>query len=466
MKDLMKLSWLLFVALCLQTCIEEEPSRSKGNVQFTFEARKMPGAEGGRTRSEEFPAGSYLIVSITDKDGEAVLTREAVALYQVGNQFISDVVVLETGEYSLTDFWVADPNRVMLYAAPKAASPLSLLVDRPLPFSFVVTENFVLEEPVQVVSVGENTPEDFGYPSFRIEVATRFQLAVFIPGDDGPTLTWAQSMILDANQDTLSIQWLEELTNTLYLKGNPNDTFELVVIKDGYARYSRKFTYAGLARELKAKPLKVSLQPALTFVANLNYSDGPVYYVFRQNTDSVNLSIDWGDGTSGHALEHVYEKGRSYYVSITGDLTAIKELSFFYDDSRFNQIDLRHLTELRHFDSGYMGMGPVVLDFNDNKKLESIGASYMPDLAHILLPPGLKLRYVNISGPNKLTSSDVDHIISYTYGSAVSNNLRDGFFGILNILTSELTGPPSSASLEKLETLRDDYGWTLYPDHF
>lgn len=137
MKHLVRLSWLLLVAMLVQNCTEEESNRSTGNIQFVFDPGKIADPNG-KASAEDFPAGSYLIVSIEDNSGHAIHTLN---LIQVGDNFISDPLPLTSDSYKLTEFMVVRSDRALLYAAPKAQSPLAKYVDRPLPISFTVTEN-------------------------------------------------------------------------------------------------------------------------------------------------------------------------------------------------------------------------------------------------------------------------------------------------------------------------------------
>jgi len=468
MRHLLRLSLLFFVAVLVQSCTDEESNRSAGHVQFTFDPAQ---ATNGRVSAADFPAGSYLIITIEDNAGKEVLKRKTINLIKVGDDFISDPIPLPSGSYKLTDFWVASPDRVMLYAAPKAQSPLAEYVDQPLPISFTVAVDALQEEAVQVLDASESSPEDFGYVSFDLEVIRKFALSVFIPSTNGLILTTADAFILTKDLDTLKVQALEAKTNTIFWEADRTDSLQLVVMKDGFSRYTRTFTFNQLKDELNGSPLKIVLNAALTFVANIpDWAQGDFEFAFSTNTSYDPLTIHWGDGTSDfisahHEYHHVhrYHQPGKYFVDVTGNLDAITELGFYYDNGRISAIDLRHVINLKAFGAGYMGVSPATIDFTHNTKLENVSLGYLPDLEQIIFPAGLKLHAADIGGPNKLSAQDVDVIIDMVYQAAIQHNIRDGYLNFMDVITNEMTGPPSPSSIEKARVLRDEYAWFVLP---
>jgi hypothetical protein len=454
--------------MLVQNCTEEESNRSTGNIQFVFDPGKIADPNG-KTSAADFPAGSYLIVSIEDNSGHAIHTRKSINLIQVGDNFISDPLPLTSDSYKLTEFMVVRSDRALLYAAPKAQSPLAKYVDRPLPISFTVTENALLEEAVQVVDVKGSNPEDFGYISFGLDIVRKFGLSVFIPDDNSLSLTTAEAFLI-MDDDTVHVQDLDAKVNTILFEEDPDDSVELVVIKDGYSKYVKMFTFNQLKDELDGNPLTVVFTQALTFTVDLPDWGGTEFnFAFNITVLHVPVIIHWGDGTSDvlstneSHYSHAYDGPGKYFVDVTGDLNVIEGLGFYYDDGRFTKIDLQHLKNLQSFGAGYMGTSPSVIDFSQNKKLEVALLGYLPELERVIFPAGVKLYGVDIGGPNKLTAQDVNEVIDLVYQSAVLNGIYDGYFSVSNPVTNELTGPPSPESIAKLVTLRDTYAWQINP---
>jgi hypothetical protein len=52
------------------------------------------------------------------------------------------------------------------------------------------------------------------------------------------------------------------------------------------------------------------------------------------------------------------------------------------------------------------------------------------------------------------------------YNNTVSENIRNGEFDLASLMVEDPTfsGPPAGADMAKLRTLRDEYGWTIYPN--
>lgn len=466
MRHFITFTLLFLVAVFLQGCKEEDNNLTgNGDIQFVLD----PTGIDGQVQSEDLPEGAYLIVSIQKADGSAVSTRKEVSLVQHGDKLISDPVALPVGDYKLTDFWVVGSGGVM-YATPRALSHLAEWVDRPLPFSFAVTNEVLMKEVVQAIDVSASNPADLGYVSFGLDVIRRFGLSVFIPEDDGLALTSGEAFIL-RDDDTLHIHSLAAQVNTIIFEEEPDESLELVVIKDGYGRYARAFTFNQLKAELKGNPVTAVLAPALTLVADVpDYVAGSSYN-FSVAAPEGSLTIDWGDGSSeilpveaNHILEHNYEQEGRYFISIKGDLETVIGLGFVADHSRITRIDLQHLTELNFFAMAETGISPSVMDFTNNKKLQDVTLVYMPELEQIILPAGLELKALDIVGPNNLTTHDMDGVIDIVYQSALQYNTQDGYFQLHDLFTNEMVGPPSAAGLVKLAILRDEYSWFVKPD--
>src|SRR5688572_1281465 len=136
----LKISLLIFiVSATLQMCREEDERITPGKVQFSFNA-KSNGNANGRTQ-DDFPAGSYLLVSMENSSGVEIFNKERMDLLTMGDGYISHPVELNPGSYEVTEFLVVSPYNEVLYATPKAGSPLASLVEHPLPISFSVENN-------------------------------------------------------------------------------------------------------------------------------------------------------------------------------------------------------------------------------------------------------------------------------------------------------------------------------------
>lgn len=473
MKSTVRFLSLVLITIILQQCNEEQDQGPPGQIRFSFNSIRNQD-NGGRT-TEDIPAGSYLVVSIQTSPGNYVYNNEHVDLLKVGDTFISPPLSLKPGNYFVTDFFVVSPEHEVIYATPQAGSALAANVDHPLPVDFSITSDGLLNLTMEVVSAANSSPEDFGYVSFEIDTVTvaHFQISVFIPGESTPEFTSAELVIFH-NGDTVKTQLLEATINTVYFDEDPADKFSLVVIKQGYARYTRIFSLYELEDELNGKPLLVMLTPALTFTAVVE-TDGYLSQSFHFDITGPNgnATIDWGDGQTenfplyDHSEDHLYDKAGKYFVTITGDLQNITDFYSYYGDGPMEEVDLMHLTELKDVRIGFTP-GPRIIDLRQNKKLEYVDVSVNTNLEELLIAPDNVIKWLGISGPNHVSAAAINAVIDNLYQSVIDSDVdRTGGTFSYQIIGSghenETVGPPSGTSLEKLNDLRTNYGWQILP---
>jgi hypothetical protein len=462
---------LLIAAVLAHSCADENESpRYTGEIQFSFNPNETIKPDG--RIAADFPDGSYLIVTIQRAGGTPVFTRERVELVRVGDEYIGEPLAIPEGNFKLTDFWVVSPTRVLLYAAPKEGAPLADLVDDPLPQTFSVSKDQLSNVGVQVIDVTGSSPQDFGYVSFEFDIIRKLQISVFTTSESGLTLSPATVTLLDGI-DTLQLEALEAKVNTIAFTQNPDDTVTLAITKPGYARYARKVTFNQLKEELDGDPLTVVLAPAVTFVA-LSDITNALDYSIRVSGPSGEITIDWGDGTSGiysldtdDAQEHDYAHSGKYFVSITGDLTSVTDFYSFYGGGPMvDHIDVSQLTEMVDIRIG-LTVSPPSIDLTKNKKLTGL-MLIGNNMSEILIAPDNILQTVSIDGPNNFTTASLDAFVNVLYQSVVESDRTEGYISLYALWyetgNDSMIGPPSEEALTKLRSLRDDYGWAISPN--
>lgn len=450
----------------------EESSNSPvatGKIQFT----PSPAAASTSGRmAAAFPSGTSLLVSIETASGTAVLTREALALQSIGDAYLSPPLALPAGDYALTEFMVQNTAGDIIYATPMSGSTLSSVVDLPLPISFTVTADGVSSLTVAVVDALAAAASDFGYASFTVDVvhAYALSLSVFIPDGDGWTLTNATAIIFHG-VDTVSYADLIADENTLVTEAEPDTTYALAVYKPGYAAFRQSFTFPDLLETLDGAPMVVTLdEPAFTFVTN-----GSTSY-FGMYEDGLNLLVDWGDGTTGPLPDlnggyapHNFPTDGRYFVSVTGDLDDVTDFYAPYDETTF--VDHVTFNQLPALESVSIALSttPAVIDFSQNTVIHHVNLAGCPTLEELILPEHNNIRFLSISGKNKMKYMKLDAVIWNIYNSVVANNTTEGVFDLSKDWTGQVDGTlyPLAAHLQDLlAELRDDYHWTILPEDF
>jgi hypothetical protein len=92
--------------------------------------------------------------------------------------YISKPLSLVPGGYKLSKFLVVDASNTVVYATPTEGSTKAYLVNDPLPILFSVTKDNVTKVVPEVISVKNNTPEDFGYATFSFTEVTTFDFLI------------------------------------------------------------------------------------------------------------------------------------------------------------------------------------------------------------------------------------------------------------------------------------------------
>jgi hypothetical protein len=465
--------WLLcfiLVAIFLPGCSDEAQGPvTLGNVRFTINARAVADVSHGRIGAV-LPAGASVYVTIADAGGHDVYTLKQINLLALGGEYVSEPLLLPPGEYTLKDFLIADAAGNTVYATPKEDSPLAPWVADPLPASFSVTKNAVTGLDVQVLAVGEHSAGEFGYVTFRVDVAPfpYFRLSVFVY-DSANALMFSpvRACILEG-ADTVYKQTLPAGVQNIAFVGDPSRTYTLSLTQPSYRRYTQTFVLAELLAALDDAPLSVTLTPALTFTS-VQY-DGHAYE-FRLNNEVKDLFIDWGDGVVEPitlsifgSLEHFYDDGHLlHFVSVYGDLTSITSVESYYGYGATTEISLVNLPNLQVFAAAET-QSPVYVDFRHNPLIEVISLPYS-DVRSFDLPDGARLRIVDVVANMGMSEASLNAAI----GAAYLGQLERGYTGSLYLSAipggaGGFVAPVTEESLAMLLELRDLYGWTVWPN--
>jgi hypothetical protein len=461
-------SWI--VLLCLfgtatfQQCTDDSESAAPEKVQFTC-SFTADGSDGGRAQAAEIP--DALLLSLTNTSGEPVFLHKRVTLLRIGESFITEPMELAPGQYKITDFMLVADDNTVIYASPQKGSPLAKAVNRPLPFQFSVAKNKVSNINMEVIDINGRLPEDFGYASFFINPVNPLQVSVFIPHGNGTTLASAKAWIVEGN-DTIKQYNLGATINLISFPGDPDVSRKLIVERLGYDVVVKDFVYTDLIATLDGLPWKITLVPSVFTLI-------PRYTHFELTLEGApgTFVVDWGDGTSGaynlvpHGvlIEHNYGSVGTYQVAITGDLEKIEYLENTEYIGAMNEINLRSLSGLRRMRIAYTEC-PAVIDLSNNYRFGYLIMPVALQLKTIILPQNSVIQYLDVNGPNQMTTADVDNLIDQVYAGAVANRVPGTFFmyNTQNMPDSGLLGPPSPDRIDKLRELRDTYSWFIRPN--
>ena len=439
-------------------------------VHFTFSANDP--SDDGRAKDTELPEGSRLKVSIQTSDGTPVFTDHELEVMKAGDSYMTDPVELMPGDYSLTDFMIVN-NGELLYATPKAGSPLAAFVANPVPYDFTVAGNGVANVSMQVIDGREYAPEEFGYVSFTANVVNLLSVSAFRTQDGQTTLTEATAELRQGKMLVKTFS-LEASVNTIGFEGEPDAEYTLTVYTAEEARVT-KFNFKALKEELGTQPLKLTLAPALILTQESHFTEGEGWedpFELTLAGEGGALNVNWGDGsvetgTLPYHGSHQYTDG-DYTAIIMGDIHQITDLWGFAYETHMTAIrGLTNLTGLRTYNPSW-GLVPIHVDLSGCENLETIfieklGGPYEPiDLRTDFKLPGQ--HFINdfvfyapglLETREEITAEELAVMVDNIYNNATTRNIRDGRLIVTPV------SDPSPETQHLLDILQNDYGWRI-----
>lgn len=234
----------------------------KGKAEFSL---SMPeeGAKSSSVSSLDSGIMSYhIMVSIEDMEGNSVISDSLIPVYAFGTGFTSENVELQTGNYNLTKFLVLNPSGTVIFAAPIEGSPLAYLVNDPLPLNFSIRADQVTTVAPEVLLVGDQTPGQFGYASFGMQVIKPLGFWTICildcPMCMSPTQLTTAKLTVYANNGWHYTFKLEPTINHLIIRGG-SDIYYFVLEKEGYLPQKLQFTARQLIETTKENPLVLKI---------------------------------------------------------------------------------------------------------------------------------------------------------------------------------------------------------------
>lgn len=463
--------WLFAAQLFwLQSCSDQGVQPQKQKVQFTFSNEAT--SDNGRAMDTNLPENTRLRVSIETSAGTPVFSNHEINVMRAGGSYMTDPVELMPGIYVITDFMIVNENE-LLYATPKAGSPLSTHVTQAVPYTFTVSESSVANVNMQVIDSRVNAPEEFGYASFTANVVNLLSVSVFKEQGEGTSLTTATAE-LRQGKTLIKTFSLNASTNTISFAGDPDDEYTLMVYAADAAKVMN-FNFKELKEGLGTNPLKITLEPALVLTVLSHTEEGQEwedYYELALEGAGGTVHINWGDGredtgTLPYVGSNEYTDG-TYTAIVTGDLNQITDLWGFAYETYMTAIDgLTNLTALKTYNPSW-GAVPIHVDLSNCENLETIfvekyGAPYNPiDLrTDFNLPAQHYINKFVFYAPGleefrgKVTAEELEVMVTNIYNNTISRNINGGKFIVTPV------DDPSPQTQEMLDLLQNYYGWTI-----
>ncbi len=271
---------------------ENQISPEQGTIQFSLLINESDALKSASLLSTN-PA-SALIVSVENSSGIKIFTKKNIPLIRFGEEYITDPVSLETGEYNITDYMVIDKDGLVIYATPKEGSPNQGSVGDPLPVSFFVKSNKIQNVSPEVITSVNASPKDFGYETFSFDIVNTYEflIGVFTYNDKNKAISLLGSTLtVSAGSDVLYSGTLNSVTNLVVIPSNKSE-YKVTVRLNGYTTYEKTFTKI----EFKAYTNPDGL-PLVVMLAKSNIiNTGLIFWNKLGSSDEIANSVV---GTSG-----------------------------------------------------------------------------------------------------------------------------------------------------------------------
>lgn len=289
-----------------------------------------------------------------------------------------------------------------------------------------------------------------------VPAANRFHITVLVEENGNLTPTDAEAFILDG-QTVISSHSLSASENGVWFTGKPEQSYDLKVLKQGYAPYILSFNYKDLQNMLSGKHLKVKMKPALEL--GLTALEDEAYTIDLEGSGVI--TIVWPDHsvetrTLPTSLYRDLEAGSGQVIRLTGDLENISFFRAFGYNTGISEISgLTHLRGMQTFFPGLLFLKDQ-LDLRQNRELQHIDLFEARLPEWFTLPQQHYLRGVTVSLADRtITTNEIDLLIDNIYKNTVRRSIYNG--------TIHLSGSdtPSATAVNKISILENEYGWDV-----
>jgi hypothetical protein len=259
---LMSVPLVILAVTCLSSCTKEAGQSGIGTAEFSINVPDETGQTKSGTLTDSLIASFQIMISVEDLAGNEVFTDKLIPLYTFGTGYVSENIEIKNGEYKLTKFMVINPSGEVVFAAPVAGSALAYLISKPLPFNFNIFPNKVTKISPEVLSVEDQTPEQFGYAAFGVQVIKPLEFYAVCILDNplimAPTQFTTARLTVSATNGWRYTFKLEAAVNHLLIRGG-SDIYYFVLEKEGYQAQKMEFSAEDLMATTRANPLLLKI---------------------------------------------------------------------------------------------------------------------------------------------------------------------------------------------------------------
>jgi hypothetical protein len=254
---------IILTIISLSSCEKKSiDSTVTGTAEFSITVPDV-GQAKSISAADSAVVSFQVMISVEDPAGNAVFTDILIPVYAFGTGFVSENVEIRAGEFKLTKFMVINPSGEVVFAAPKTGSPLAYLCTRPLPFIFNIFPGQVTRVLPEVLAVGDQTPDKFGYASFGMQILRPISFWAGAVIDNPmimapfPQYTEARLTVYAKDGWHYTFRMVAGLNN-LVIRGG-SDIYTFVLEKDGFQPVKEEYKAGVLMAATKENPLYLKI---------------------------------------------------------------------------------------------------------------------------------------------------------------------------------------------------------------
>ena len=393
----------------------DDPSGAKGKHAFGIDFKDIaPNTSLKKSSKSLVPA--FALISITDDNGNTILTQEKITVQKVGEKYITNEITLDTGTYNLTEFIVTDMDNAVISVVPKTNSSLSPLAEKTLPFSIKVERDKSNITTTDNIDAEGFKPVDFGYPLLSLTFPKStdfFSLTI----DESTSITTKTIVLKSITASSYEVDWgdgtVEEYLST---KSDTEEENELM------HTYSEENVYT------------VNISGPVGVIEDFSfYSNNEEGNPLQSNIVSANIGelallkkchiylgrLSMLDTSKNLALETL---SVGYNQIIGLDLTNNPKLITAW--LRYNQLTNLDVSKNLNLEFLWVTGNQIsALDISNNTRLEKLFVREN-ELSHLNVSNNLELTWLDLSY-NSLASIDVSNNVNLVEISVGANELTN-----------------------------------------
>lgn len=264
MKTKFLLSSVIMLIIGFTACEKDSSETRKALSPLEFKlvvnGSSLKPANSKNPKSTEVTNVKSALVSIADNAGNLVYDLEEIELINFNGNYISNKLLLEVGNYTLTDFLILDNDGNVSYASPKEGSELAHLVNNPLAIDFLVEINQITTVTPEVLNINDFEPADFGYVEFGFNYIKTFDFVVgiYTMNNEQKPIASNANITVNANGKDYINKKIDGILNILTINDGL-DIYTITITKEGYKTFNKTFTLEQL-KEYEKTPLDVYLE--------------------------------------------------------------------------------------------------------------------------------------------------------------------------------------------------------------